>query len=103
MASAFVTRMKASELKPGGVIAIDVRGTPIAIANVDGVYYAFDDTCTHEQCSLSEGELAGTTIACMCHGAEFDVRSGNVLAPPAPTPIRVYPVRINGESLEVEV
>jgi nitrite reductase/ring-hydroxylating ferredoxin subunit len=103
MASAVVTTVKASELKSGGVIAIDVRGTPIAIANVDGTYYAFDDTCTHEQCSLAEGDLAGTTIACMCHGAEFDVRTGKVLAPPAPAPIKVYPVRMNGESLEIEV
>ena len=103
MTSAVLTAVKPHELKPGGVIAIDVQGTPIAIANVDGAYYAFDDTCTHEQCSLAEGDLAGTTIACMCHGAEFDVRTGEVLAPPAPAPIKVYRVRVNGESLEVEV
>jgi 3-phenylpropionate/trans-cinnamate dioxygenase ferredoxin subunit len=98
-----ITTVKASALKPGGVIAIDVRGTPIAIANVGGTFYAFDDTCTHEQCSLAEGDLAGTTIACMCHGAEFDVRTGKVLAPPAPAPIKTYSIRINGESLEIEV
>ena len=103
MASTFVTVVKASEVKPGGVVAIDVRGTSIAIANVEGAYYAFDDTCTHEQCSLAEGDLTGTTIACMCHGAEFDVRTGKVLAPPAPAPIKVYPIRINGDSLEIEV
>jgi 3-phenylpropionate/trans-cinnamate dioxygenase ferredoxin subunit len=103
MASAFVTTVKASELKPDGLIAIDVRGTPIAFANVGGTYYAFDDKCTHEQCSLAESDLAGTTITCMCHGAEFDVRTGQVLAPPAPAPIKVYPIRINGDSLEVEV
>lgn len=103
MGSAVVTALKASDLKSGDVIAADVRGTAIAIANVGGSYYAFDDTCTHEQCSLAEGDLAGTTIACMCHGAEFDVRTGEVLAPPAPAPIKVYPVRINGDSVEVEV
>jgi nitrite reductase/ring-hydroxylating ferredoxin subunit len=54
-----------------------VRGTRIAVANVGGTYYAFDDTCTHEQCSLAEGDLAGTTVTCMCHGAEFDVRTGS--------------------------
>src|SRR5687768_18501247 len=103
MASAYVTSVKASEVKPGGVVAIDVQGTSIAIANVAGTYYAFDDTCTHAQCSLAQGDLAGTTIACMCHGAEFDVRTGKVLAPPAPAPIKVYPIRINGDSLEIEV
>jgi nitrite reductase/ring-hydroxylating ferredoxin subunit len=103
MAIGFVTAVKTSELKPGGVVAIDVRGTSIAIANVAGTYYAFDDTCTHEQCSLAEGDLADTTIACMCHGAEFDVRTGKVLAPPAPAPIKVYPIKVNGDLLEVEV
>lgn len=102
MASGFVTAVKASELKQGDVVAIDVRGRSIAIANVAGTYYAFDDLCTHEQCSLAEGELTGTTVACMCHGAEFDVRTGQVLAPPAPSPINVYRVRINGDALEIE-
>ena len=103
MATGFFTAVKASELKQGGVVAIDVRGTLIALANVEGTYYAFDDLCTHEQCSLAEGDLTGTTIACMCHGAEFDIRTGEVLAPPAPSPIKVYPVRINGDSVEIEV
>jgi nitrite reductase/ring-hydroxylating ferredoxin subunit len=101
--AATVLSVKAKDIQPGGLVAIDVRGTPIAIANVAGTYYAFDDTCTHEQCSLADGELTGSTIACMCHGAEFDVRTGKVLAPPAPAPVKVYPVRINGELLEVEV
>jgi nitrite reductase/ring-hydroxylating ferredoxin subunit len=103
MAGEFVTAVKASNVRPGAVVAINVRGTPIAVANVTGTYYAFDDTCTHEQCSLAEGDLAGTTITCMCHGAEFDIQTGKVLASPAPAPIKVYPIRINGDSLEIEV
>src|ERR687895_1471239 len=102
MTTTFVTTIGTQDRRAGGIVSTDVRGTRIAIANVGGTYYAFDDTCTHEQCSLAEGDLAGTTIACMCHGAEFDVRTGQVLAPPAPAPIKVYPVRVNGESLEVE-
>ena len=57
MAAEFVTTIKTSEIPAGGVKAIDVRGTQIAVANVNGTFYAFDDTCTHEQCSLAEGEL----------------------------------------------
>jgi 3-phenylpropionate/trans-cinnamate dioxygenase ferredoxin subunit len=95
--------VKATDVEPGAVVATDVRGTPIAIANVGGTYYAFDDTCTHEQCSLADGELTDTTIACMCHGAEFDVRTGKVLAPPAPSPIKVYTIRVDGDVLHVEV
>ena len=97
----FVTAVKASSVQPGGVVVVDVRGTAVAVANVAGAYYAFDDTCTHEQCSLAEGDLDGTTITCMCHGAEFDIATGKVLAPPAPSPIKVYPVRVDGDSLQI--
>jgi nitrite reductase/ring-hydroxylating ferredoxin subunit len=103
MAPQFVTAIKTTDIPEGGLTAIDVRGTRIAVANVAGVYYAFDDTCTHEQCSLAEGDLAGTTVTCMCHGAEFDVRTGEVLAPPAPLPVRVYRTRIDGDVLQIEV
>jgi 3-phenylpropionate/trans-cinnamate dioxygenase ferredoxin component len=104
MATEFVTAIKTSEVPVGGVTAIDVRGTRIAVANVGGSYYAFDDDCTHEQCSLAEyGELAGTTLTCTCHGSEFDVRTGNVLAPPATGPVKVYPVRVAADALQIEV
>ena len=104
MATEFVTTVKTSDIPVGGVKAIDVRGTPIAVANVNGTLYAFDDTCTHEQCSLAEGELlAGTTVTCICHGSEFDVRTGKVLAPPATEPVKVYRTRIAGDALEIEV
>ena len=53
------TGIATADVPPGGLVVADVRGTRIAIANVGGTYYAFDDTCTHQQCSLAEGDLAG--------------------------------------------
>ena len=104
MASEFVTALNTNKIPVGGVAAIDVRGTRIAVANVGGTYYAFDDACTHEQCSLAEeGELAGTTLTCTCHGSEFDVRTGAVLAPPATLPVKAYRTRVEGDALQVEV
>jgi nitrite reductase/ring-hydroxylating ferredoxin subunit len=104
MATEFVTATKTSEIPAGSVTAIDVRGIRIAVANVDGTYYAFDDECTHEQCSLAEyGELAGASLTCTCHGSEFDVRTGKVLAPPATVPVKVYPIRVEGDALQIEV
>jgi len=104
MATEFVTAIKTNEVPVDGVKAIDVRGTRIAVANVGGAYYAFDDACTHEQCSLTEmGDLVGSTITCTCHGSEFDVRTGKVLAPPATVPVKVYPTRVEGDALQIEV
>jgi nitrite reductase/ring-hydroxylating ferredoxin subunit len=47
--------------------------------------------------------LTGTTVTCVCHGAEFDVRTGKVLAPPATVPVKVYAVQVAGDSLQIEV
>src|SRR5688500_20403766 len=103
MTEELVTTIKTSEIPAGGIVAVDVRGTQVAVANVDGTYYAFDDACTHEQCSLTEmGELAGTTVTCTCHGSEFDVRTGKVLAAPATVPVRVYPTRVEGDARSEE-
>jgi 3-phenylpropionate/trans-cinnamate dioxygenase ferredoxin subunit len=104
MGAEFITAIKTDEVGVGDVKAIDVRGARIAVANVGGTYYALDDACTHEQCSLAEeGELVGTTLTCTCHGSEFDVRTGSVLAPPAIVPVTVYRTRVEGDALQIEV
>jgi 3-phenylpropionate/trans-cinnamate dioxygenase ferredoxin subunit len=104
MAAECVSAVSTTEIPAGEVKALDVRGTRIAVANVGGTYYAFDDACTHEACSLGdEGELPGTTLMCACHGAEFDVRTGDVLAPPATTPVQVYRTRVEGDALQIEL
>ena len=104
MAAEPVTTIKTSGIPVGAIVAVDGRGTRIAIANVGGTYYAFDDACTHEQCSLAEmGDLAGTTVTCTCHGSEFDVRTGKVLAPPATVPVKVYATHVEGDALHIDV
>ena len=97
----FVAVSRVDDLEEGEMQAFDVRGTKIAVANVDGTFYAFDDTCTHLRCSLAEGELEETTVICPCHGSEFDVRSGAVLQGPAREPVGVYEARVEGGSLEI--
>lgn len=103
MAEVFVLAIKTADVPANGMVAVNVKDARIAVANVHGVYYAFDDECTHQQCSLAEGDLAGSTVTCMCHGSEFDVRSGAVLAPPAVVPIRVYRTRVEGDALHIEI
>jgi nitrite reductase/ring-hydroxylating ferredoxin subunit len=95
---------KASAIKAGELAAFEVGGMRIAVANAGGRYYAFDELCTHERCPLAEeGTLDGTVLTCGCHGAQFDVTNGLVLAPPAVEPLRVYRVQVNGDDLHVEV
>lgn len=92
--SEWVQVAEASEIAPGQVIRIEIDDEPIAIWNVEGEFYATSDTCSHEESSLSEGDLWGEVIECPLHGAQFDVRTGEVLSLPAIFPIATYPVKI---------
>lgn len=99
-----VTIAATADVKLGELAAFDVDGVPIAVANADGRYFAIDDTCTHEQCSLAaEGTFDGTVVTCGCHGAQFDVTTGAVLAPPASQPLKAYPLHIEQGNLVIEV
>ena len=91
-----------AELGGKTLAAFDVDGEQVAIAAVDGGYYAFEDTCPHRGCSLATGELRGTTVVCPCHGSEFDVVTGTRLAGPAQRDVRTFPVHVDGGAIEIE-
>ncbi|MFZ5535825.1 MAG: Rieske (2Fe-2S) protein [Patescibacteria group bacterium] len=95
---------KVTDLAPGSMKTFTVNGKQIALANVDGEFFAVDDRCSHEQCSLgSEGALDGNVIVCGCHGGMFDVTTGSVMAPPPPSPVRSYEVHIADGNVFVAV
>lgn len=98
----FVTVSPADDIGEGDMRAFEVRGARIAVANVKGAFHAFDDTCTHMQCSLAEGELEETIVICPCHGSEFDVRSGAVLQGPARESVETYETRVERDNLEIK-
>ena len=84
--------------------AATVDGREVALAKLDdGSWAAFDNTCTHEECPLSEGDLDGERIICYCHSSTFDVRTGEVLEGPADEAIQVYETRVSDGQLEVRV
>jgi len=84
-------------------VAVDVGRSHLALAAVDGTWYAVADACTHAGCAFSQdAALEDGVIVCNCHGSEFDLRTGEVLRGPAEYPVRTYPVRVAGDQLEVE-
>jgi nitrite reductase/ring-hydroxylating ferredoxin subunit len=85
----------------GELTAVDVDGTKIAVACVQGRLYAFQDACTHMQCSLSSGDLEGATVVCPCHLGRFDVTTGAVLDGPPPLPLRTWQARVAQGRVEV--
>ena len=96
MTQEFIEAGKTGELAPGTMKRIDVRGRRILLANVDGRYCAVDDTCTHEEASLSKGVLKGEFVKCPLHNSRFNVCTGEALEEPAEEDLRTYPVREEG-------
>ena len=60
----FIKVAKADEIAPGRAKCVELNDREIALFNVDGSFYAIDNTCTHVGGPLSEGELAGTHVTC---------------------------------------
>lgn len=81
--------------------SFNVEGEDIAVANLDGEFVAFGDVCTHQQCSLAEGDLDDTTVICPCHGSEFDVRTGEVLGGPATESEPSFEVQVEDGQVKV--
>ncbi|MQF98447.1 MAG: Rieske 2Fe-2S domain-containing protein [SAR202 cluster bacterium] len=84
------------------MISAEIEDSKVVIAHVEGVLYAFDEECTHAGCGLSDGDLDGNIIQCPCHGAEFDIRTGEVTSPPAVEPLKTYQVRVEGDDILIE-
>jgi len=82
---------------------IEKNGESICVARIGAEVFAISDTCSHSEASLSEGDILGFKIECWLHGAEFDVRTGEALTPPAVAPVKSYPVTIDGDSVTVEM
>jgi 3-phenylpropionate/trans-cinnamate dioxygenase ferredoxin subunit len=101
-ADGFVTVARVGEIPEGGSKVVYIDGVAVAVFRAGGAYYAMDDVCTHDGGPLAEGTLEGHVIECPRHGARFDVRTGAVLALPAISPVPTYPVRVQGEDIQVE-
>ena len=91
------------DIAPGQAIAVEVQGHRIAVFNVNGEFKAIGDTCTHRGGPLSQGKVEGSTVTCPWHGAKFDIRTGNVLSPPAPAAVASYKVVVEDGQIKLEM
>ncbi len=92
-----------TDFPDGEVGVVFIGDKEIAIARGDdGILYAFDNICTHEEASLQMGFLEKCEVECPLHGARFDIRTGKVIQGPAYAPVSTYPVKIEGQEIWVE-
>jgi len=99
----FIEAAKAQELAPGTMKRVEIRGRRVLLANVAGRVCAVDDTCTHEDASLSTGVLRGELVKCPLHGSRFNVCTGKALEEPAEVDLKSYPVRLEGGRILVDL
>jgi 3-phenylpropionate/trans-cinnamate dioxygenase ferredoxin subunit len=99
----YIAVASVEELEEGGRLFIEIDEQPIMIIRIKNEYYAIADVCSHDDGPVGEGNLEGFEIICPRHGAHFDIRTGKVLALPAFVDIPAYPVRINGDHIEIGI
>ncbi|HAM41341.1 MAG TPA: non-heme iron oxygenase ferredoxin subunit [Candidatus Omnitrophica bacterium] len=93
---------KVSEIPAGTGKVIEAGGRTLAVFNVDGTFYAIDNTCKHRGGPLGEGSLSGTTVTCPWHGWEYDVANGTCAFDPSVS-VQAFPITVEGDEILVSV
>jgi len=99
----FVPAMKVDDLAEGAISAVDLKGAHILLSKIGGEVYAVSGICTHEETDLARGFVLEDRVICPLHLSQFDLRTGQVMNPPAEVPLQRFNVKIEGEAILVEV
>ena len=97
-----ITICATTSLPPGEAVRVPAD-PPIAVFNVDGEFFAIDDTCTHQDASLADGWLDGCAIECPLHASCFDLRTGKPTGPPAKVAVRTHEVVVADGMVQVRL
>jgi len=95
--------MKDADLPEGSMATVDMSGLHLLLAKVGGEVHALSGTCTHEEADLGLGFLVEDRVTCPLHLSSFDVKTGDVLNPPATEPLQRFNVKIQDGAIFVEV
>jgi nitrite reductase/ring-hydroxylating ferredoxin subunit len=98
----FVTVAKKTEIPAGEGRVVQVNGRDVALFNLDGTFYAVDNYCVHQGGPLGEGVLDGECVVCPWHSWRYSVKTG-VSPVHASVKVETYPVRLDGDNIQVAV
>ena len=99
---AFVRAVAAGDIPAGTIREVSVEGKALAVANVDGQFYAISNTCLHRGGPLGDGVLEGKVVTCPWHGWQYDVTTGKVSQDPT-VGVDRYSIEVRGEDLYVDI
>ena len=98
----FQTVAKTSDVIPGEMKLVTLDSEGVVISNVDGEYFAFNNTCPHSGGPLVEGELEGGIVTCPWHATPFNVKTGEAQeGGVTDDPVAIYDVRIEGNDIQI--
>ena len=92
-----------ADVAVGGAVKIEKDDLILAVFNVNGEFYVTDDTCTHGPGSLSEGYISDDVVECDFHNGAFNIKTGEVVAPPCIVPLKTYPAIVENGNVFIEV
>lgn len=98
--AAYTFIARTSEVEPGYALQVQLEGRPpLAVVCLEGEYFVMDDTCTHGDASMAEGEIVGCEIECPFHAGRFDIRTGAATTYPCTKALMVYPVKVEDDQV----
>jgi biphenyl 2,3-dioxygenase ferredoxin component len=93
---------RVGDVAVGTPLRVEAEGLVVAVFNLDGEFFVTDDACTHGPGSLGEGYVDGDVVECNFHGGQFNIRTGEVVAPPCMEPVKTYRTRVENGMVVIE-
>ncbi len=94
---------EADALGDDEALAVRVGEVPLAIVRAGGILHAVNNVCTHQYALLSDGFVEDGCIECPLHQGRFNLATGEAMCAPVTEPIKVYPVKVEGGKILVEI
>jgi nitrite reductase/ring-hydroxylating ferredoxin subunit len=91
-----------SDVEAGAAVRLERDDLTVAVFNVEGEFFVTDDACTHGPGSLSEGYIEGDIVECNFHNGQFNIKTGEVVAPPCMVPIKTYKAVVENGKVFIE-
>ncbi len=99
----YVELANVNEIKNGELKVFDVNGESIILINLNEEFFAYKNQCSHMELELNDAEIEGEILTCPWHGAQFNIRTGDVVRLPASEPLEKYEVRVENGKIFVKI
>jgi 3-phenylpropionate/trans-cinnamate dioxygenase ferredoxin subunit len=99
----FIEVASVVQIKNGELKVFDVNGESIILINLNGQFYAYKNQCSHMELELTDAEIEGEILTCPWHGAQFDIKTGEVVRLPASEPLEKYEIKVEGGKILIKI